>query len=68
MKKILAMLVSAAIMAGMCGCAAKTEAKPMIQVDIESGVFTVTPQEFIDEWNQSLKNFQDASRDRKSVV
>lgn len=60
MKKIAIILLIIMI---LCGCGKE---KPIIATNIETGVFLVTPQEFIEQWNSDLENFQKKSDDKKA--
>ena len=61
MKKLAAAALAFLLL--FAGCGAKEEAP--IQVDFETGTFLITPQDFIDRWNDSLETYKEKSKDEK---
>lgn len=61
MKRIICCLLCMVLIAG---CGAGTKQKE-INVDIETGVFEITPQEFVDQWNAYIETVKKQSDDQK---
>ena len=65
MKRVFALILGMFLALSMVSCGSNTP-KSNIEVDLETGTFSVTPQEFIDQWNAAVKDFQKSSDDKKT--
>lgn len=62
MKRLLPVLLCLLLVVG-CGASVEPEA---VKVDLKSGVFEITPQEFVSRWNAALEDFKKQSADPKA--
>lgn len=63
MKRILCVFIAMVV---FCGCSASNKPVPIVDVNIEQGTFSITPQEFVEQWNAILLDFQKDSDDEKA--